>query len=89
MAKRADENQFEIIQKLRSIGVSVQMIHTVGFGCPDAILGWLGKNYLIEIKTDDGKLDPYQKKWHDLWKGQVAVIHSWEEAFNVLGIKIC
>jgi hypothetical protein len=88
MPKRADLNQFEIIQKLRSIGVSVQPLYVVGFGCPDILAGWQNKNFLMEIKTDKGKLDDYQKKFMENWKGQVAVIHSWEEAFQVIGIKI-
>ena len=88
MAKRADENQFEIIQKLRTIGVSVQVLSNVGFGCPDLLCGFCGRNVLMEVKSDSGKLDHYQQKWHDLWKGQVAIVYSWQDAYRAMGIKL-
>jgi len=61
------------------MGATVQLLHTVGHGCPDAVVGYGGVNYLIEIK--DGNKSPHQRKltpdeqaWHDDWCGQVAVV---------------
>lgn len=88
MVKRADENQFEIIQKLRAVGVSVQPLHNVGFGCPDLVCGFCGRNVLMEVKMVGEKLRPDQQKWHDLWKGQVHIVYSWQDAYRKMGIKI-
>ena len=43
-------------------------------------------NYLLEVKTDTGKLNPKQVKWHSDWQGQVAVVHSADEALAACGL---
>lgn len=47
-------------------------------------------NFLIEVKDPtkpkrDQKLTPDQERWHANWKGQVAVVHTVEEALRVIG----
>ena len=86
MAKRTDENQLEIVERLRAIGCSVYPTHESGRGFPDLVVGYCGKNYLIEIKTEIGKLRPAQKNFIELWKGQVSVVRTWEEAYKVVGV---
>jgi hypothetical protein len=49
-AARTDSNQTEIVATLRSLGCSVQMLHAVGAGCPDLLIGIDGQNLLLEIK---------------------------------------
>ena len=89
MPKRVDVIQFEIIQKLRQIpGVSVWPTHEVGFGFPDLVVGCNKKNWLLEVKVPDGKLTRFQMDFHEKWFGQCAVVHSWEEAFKAIGIKV-
>jgi hypothetical protein len=83
-AKRTDANQPEIVQALRDIGASVQDLHIVGKGCPDILVGWRGVNYLMEIKTDTGKLNQREKVWHADWRGQVATVRTIDEALEVL-----
>lgn len=84
-AARIDENQPDIVKSLRELGASVQPLHGVGCGCPDLLIGYKGRNYLIEIKNPDKpkcdqKLTKDQKKWHDSWFGQKVIIHSPMEA---------
>lgn len=69
------------MKTLRSLGCSVQHIHTIGKGCPDILIGYRGLNLLAEIK--DGSLAPSAKKltldeqgWHDKWLGQICIIDS-------------
>lgn len=91
MAKRVDGNQRLIVAALRDIGASVQLLHTQGHGCPDAIVGFRGVNYLMEFK-DSAKppsarqLTPDESKWHQAWQGQCAVVLDVSEALRVLGV---
>jgi Holliday junction resolvase len=79
--KRVDDNQSKVVKALRDLGATVQHLHAVGKGCPDIVVGFKGKNLLLEIKDGDKKvLTPDQVNWHKLWKGQVNVVTSVEEA---------
>lgn len=88
-AKKVDANQPEIVAGLRQLGASVQILSAVGDGCPDILVGWHGKNVLLEIKDEEQmpskrKLTPDQEHWHMTWRGQVAVVKSLAEALTVL-----
>lgn len=90
-ASKVDDNQREIVSALRLAGVSVQLLHAVGGGCPDLLCGYRGKCYTLEVK--DGakppskrRLTPDQVEWHESWRGQVAVVHSVSEAFAAVGV---
>lgn len=87
MAKRVDANQKGIVLALRQIGATVQPLHTVGRGCPDLLVGFRGRNWLIEVK--DGERPPSKRRltddesvWHETWRGQVATVGSIEDAIN-------
>lgn len=88
-ACRVDANQKEIVSILRQLGASVLMLHKVGFGCPDILVGFNGKNALVEIK--DGNNPPSQQKLTALeeqfflsWSGQVSLIKNAEEALGLI-----
>jgi len=88
-AARADRNQPEIVKAFRSLGATVQPLHTIGKGCPDAVVGFRGRNFLVEIK--DGTLPPSKRaltadelEWHAMWEGQVCVVDSVESAAKLL-----
>ena len=88
-AARVDSNQSEVTKALRKIGCSVQLLHSVGKGCPDILVGYKGNNYLLEIKDGEKpesarKLTAEQVIWHFDWKGQVAVVTSAEEAIETI-----
>jgi len=88
--KKADLNQSTIFAGLLKIpGVSVINLANVGKGCPDLLLGYKGKNFLIEIKNKDtkGKLTFSQKELHAEWKGQVAVAYNFDDVLKILEIK--
>lgn len=75
---------------LRRIGASVFSLHKVGQGCPDLLVGYRGRNWLIEIKNPDQvkskrRLTPDEKEFHDSWRGQVAIVETVDEALAVLG----
>jgi Holliday junction resolvase len=83
-AAKRDANETEIIKALRQIGATVQPINAAD--TPDLLIGYQGINYLMEVKTEKGKLKPGQIDWHDNWRGQCAVVRSVDEAFMILGI---
>lgn len=87
---KVDANHREIVLALRNLGATTQSLHTLGRGCPDLLVGWRGMNYLMEIKTTPigWKLTPDERKWHDLWRGQVCVVGSVDEALEALGLNI-
>jgi len=88
MPKRTDTNQAEIVKALRRVGAIVQDLHEVGKGCPDILVGYHGKNYLLEIKYQGGKLNEREKEWHADWRGQVCTVWTPEQAiFAVMEVE--
>mgnify|MGYP001278444731 CR=1 FL=1 len=85
-AARADRNQQEIINALRKAGATVRSIHRLGQGLPDLLVGKSGKNYLIEIKTEDGELTPDEIEFMDNWDGQAAIVRTATDALRVIGV---
>lgn len=82
-ARRIDENQPEIVGALRQIGATVEILRGLSIG--DIIVGYHGKNFLLEIK--DGKkvkskrkLTLGEQEFHDNWRGQITVVATIEEA---------
>jgi hypothetical protein len=83
--KRVDNNQTQIVKALRDMGCTVEHLHAVGKGCPDIIVGFKARNFLLEIKDGDKKvLTPDQFNWHRLWKGQVNVVTNIDDAKNLI-----
>ena len=86
MRTKPDANQGRIVQVLEEVGCSVQDLHEVGGGCPDILVGFHGVNYLVEIKTAEGKVNKKQVIWHAQWKGQpVHLIRSEGAALEMIG----
>jgi hypothetical protein len=90
---KPDGNQTEIVKALRDAGASVQLLSMVGDGCPDLLVGFRGRNYLLEVK--DGrlppsarKLTPDQKDWHEAWRGQARVVTNLFEALEAIGAAV-
>jgi hypothetical protein len=89
-AAKVDANQREIVAALRGAGATVQLLHAVGEGCPDLLIGYKGANFLLECK--DGakppsaqKLTPQQEIWHRDWRGRSMVVNSPEAALAAIG----
>lgn len=84
----SDANQKDIVSALESIGASVVDLHTVGNACPDILVGYQQRNYLMEIKTLGGHLTNGQLEFMHTWRGQTCVVRSVVEAFQVIGLVI-
>ena len=92
MRRRAkvDANQPAIVLALRQAGAIVQHLHTAGAGVPDLLVGYRGINYLLEVKDEnapraDQVLTVAQVKFHDDWRGQVAIVKNATDALRVIG----
>ena len=81
---RTDTNQASIVKALRDMGATVLLLHQVGGGCPDIAVGYFGKNYFFEIKVRGGRLTPDESEFLASWNGQASVIHSAEEAVDIM-----
>lgn len=86
---KRDANQAEIVEALRKAGASVLDLADVGHGCPDLLVGYAGRDWLIlmEIKTPTGKLTPDEVLFAQTWHGHVYVVRSIDEALAVIGIR--
>lgn len=84
---RRDSNHAEIRDRLREAYISVFDAGDIGQGYPDLVCGFRGQNYLLEVKTIDGKLTPAQVDFINSWRGTVYVVRTVEEALRVFGIE--
>ncbi len=97
-AAKVDVNQQDIVRALEAVGASVLYLHVVGAGVPDLLVGYKGRNYLIEVKRPlpqlkaereslDARymLNELQAEWHAGWRGHVRVARTPIEAMEVIG----
>lgn len=89
MRRRTDINQTEIVNGLRQIGCSVAITSSLGSGFPDLVIGYRNRNLCLEVKDgnkppSDRELTQDERKWHEGWKGQVAVVESIMQAVDVV-----
>lgn len=78
-AARVDINQASIVEALREVGASVELLHRVGGGCPDLMVGFQGVNHLMEVKDGSKppskrRLNADQLRWHSEWCGREPVV---------------
>jgi len=90
-AARTDGNQSQIVDALRQVGATVIPCHAVGQGFPDIMVGYQGRNWLMEIKDPSKpksgqKLTKSQEQFHEKWRGQVVVVRTVIEALAAIGI---
>ena len=78
---RADTNAASIIAALRCVGASVALI-----GQPvDLVVGFRGRNYLLEIKTRKGRPGARQRAFFASWQGDARIVRSAEDALACIG----
>ena len=82
---KTDSNHVEVCDALRKAGLSVLSLHRVGEGAPDILVSSSTEMWLVEIKTDKGKLNDRQKRFHANWRGKpILVVKSAEEAIAAI-----
>jgi hypothetical protein len=85
---KVDGNQADIVKALRKAGASVELLHRVGAGCPDLLVGYMGDDFLLEVKMPGEKLNDLQQSWHLQWRGKVRVVKTPGEALVAIGARM-
>jgi hypothetical protein len=91
-ARRTDGNQQIIVRGLRRVpGCSVFDASRIGAGFPDLVVGYGGKNYLIEIKNPKQapsrrRLRAEQSQFGLSWRGQYSVAETLDDCLSILGV---
>ena len=91
MRKRAriDGNHVEIVAALRQVGAFVQSIATIGNGCPDLLVAYHGRVFLVEVKAAGGKLTADEAAWigecERIGGVSVYLVRSAEDALRTVG----
>lgn len=86
----SDGNQPEIVAALRAVGASVATCQAVGKGFPDLVVGYQGRNYMIEVKDPSQpkhrhELTPAQVEFHGGWHGDLVKVFTAKEALIHIG----
>lgn len=88
---RIDSTHREVVEALRGIGASVQPLSDVGKGCPDLLVGYRGRNILLEVKGEASRkknpphgLTDAQRRWHRTWEGLGFIACNAEEAIELV-----
>jgi hypothetical protein len=92
-AKRRDTNEPAVIDALKSIsGLTIIMTDAV-----DLIIGYKGRNYLIELKAEssiskktgkvlESRIQESQKTLRKEWRGQYLITASLDEILKEIGV---
>lgn len=81
---KVDNNQAHFVKLLRNIGASVAITSGLGGGFPDLVVGYKGKNIMIEVKMKNGKMTEDQIIFRSKWRGQYVVVRDIEDLALVL-----
>lgn len=73
-ARRQDSNQGDIVKRLKELGCTVRDNSRNGDGGPDLTIGFMGRDYFVEIKAVGKGLSQEQCDWHQEWRGQRPVV---------------
>lgn len=83
-ARRVDANQPLIVDALRRIGARVLHLHEIGKDCPDLLVGYRGRNVLLEVKAPGRDPTQGQRVFLHGWPGEAYVVHSADEALTAM-----
>ena len=82
---RVDTNQREIVNFARHHGCTVAHLHAVGKGIPDLLIGYRGRNYLVEVKSsENGALT--KETFFNNWRGDAAVVATKKDLIRLLDL---
>ena len=79
-AAKADGNQHQIVKALKAIGAKVYYIKEP----VDLLVGYRGKNSLLEVKDIHGRLTKAQEEFMQTWPGQAWIVQSVDQALEAI-----
>lgn len=86
-----DANQREVVQAFERLGCKVLDLTRVGGGCCDLLVTpGMSDLYLVEVKTEAGRLNKKQHEFHDTWPcwivvtvdDVVSLVKEWREKWS-------
>jgi hypothetical protein len=83
--KSVDSNHHEIISEAREAGIEILDTHVIGRGFPDCIPIWRGDFWLVEIKTETGKLTDAERAFALRSKTPVHIVRSLDDLLKLVG----
>lgn len=88
-AHNVDANQAAIVEALRRVGATVQILSAVGGGCVDLMVGYRNKTYCLEVKQPGKAADltEDERAWHLFWRGHAAIVTTPESALRAIGVE--
>ena len=85
--RRTDSNHTLILDAFRQMGCSVADLRLVGKGCPDAIIGYRGRDRFVEVKPIGKKPNSTQEAFYSAWKGaRPVVVRTVEDVAALVGM---
>ena len=82
LAARVDANQAEIVSALKQIVGSDNVFNLKE--PVDLMVAYGGRNILMEVKGEKGKLTPKQDIFFNNWQGQVDIVRNVQDAIDVI-----
>ena len=79
-AAKVDANHTAIVDALRAIGAQVESLAPLGRGCPDLLVSYAGRWFVLEVKQPTGRLRPQQVVWINRHAADVRVVRSAADA---------
>lgn len=78
---RRDACHKDIVAAFRALGCSVRDTSQLGDDGPDLLVGFMGRDFQVELKSAGGALSEDQAEFHDGWLGHRPVtLYSVEQA---------
>lgn len=84
LAARTDNNQHEVVEALKKVGAKCYYIKEP----VDLLVGYRGRNFLLEVKRPGKTCTEAQKAFIATWPGDVQVVYSVEEAVSAVVGKV-
>ncbi len=93
LKQKSDGPTKRIVAALKEVGASVEYIRSRAgrgkSGLPDLLVGIFGRNFLLEVKDEKGKLSDEQKLFHSNWRGRsISVVRNETEALIEIGLVV-
>ena len=73
---KRDGNEKDIFNELEAYGLSVYPMDAPA----DALVGFHGRSYLVEIKMPKGSMTKPQEEFRSTWRGDYTILRSVEDA---------
>lgn len=83
--EKRDANEPAIVATLRAVGASVDLLPGAN-GRPDLLVGFRGQTFLLETKSEQGRLENSQLEWLAAWRGAPPkLVRTPEQALRAIG----